>query len=140
MPDEQYERRASDQRIERVEGKVDALTEDLRQHIVDEGSVFTEFKVGIERLAVTAEQHTKVLDRVASTLEGIAQQNARLTVVEADSLRHERHLYDLQKQADTLDDEVQANEEKTNRLYWLGGLVWTAVGALAALVGWLLKG
>ena len=138
MPDT-LERRADDARIGRVESKVDILADNLRQHIVDESAIFMEFKGGIERLAVTAEQHTKVLDKVSETLESIANQNVRLSMTEMQTEQHGKHLYDLQRQVDEQDDAIHAGAEKTDRIYWIAGIAGTVLGAAWAVISWWLK-
>jgi hypothetical protein len=120
-------------RLGRVEGAVNTLSHDLHQHILDESGVFDEFRVSIERLAVTAEMHTKLMDRMSNTLDGLAVQNARIGVMEDFRGRTEVTLKDMASQNETNKDETNAIKLQRDLIIKGFSLMGTLIAALWAV-------
>jgi hypothetical protein len=134
------ERRSGDGRIDRVESAVNTLSVDLHQHILDESGVFDEFRVSIERLAVTAEMHTKLMDRMSNTLDGLAVQNARIGVMEDFRGRTEVTLKDMAHQTEVNKDENTAIKLQRDLIIKGFSILGTLVAALWAVATFFMKG
>lgn len=122
-----------------VKESVDTLNGKLQDHIDDEGTSVTKLHGAIEKLAATSEHHGQVMTKMADTLEGIVAQNTRIYLLESHSKRHEESIQKMDARQDIVEDKVERNFEKIDRLYWVGGLVGIAISGLWAIFTFFAK-
>jgi hypothetical protein len=122
-----------------VKEKVHDLTEKLQDHIDDEGTNVLKLHVAIEKIAATSEHHGVVMGKISDTLEGLVAQNTRLHLLESHSSRHEEAITKIDARQDIIEDKVERNFEKTDRLYWISGLVATAITGIWAVFTFFAK-
>lgn len=122
-----------------VKEKVNDLSEKLQDHIDDEGTNVMKLHVAIEKIATTSEHHGVVMTKISDTLEGLVAQNTRLHLLENHASRHEDAITKIDARQDIIEDKVERNFEKTDRLYWISGLVATAITGIWAVFTFFAK-
>jgi len=131
---------SEDSRIQRVEDKVDSLSDSLRQHVIDETGTFKEMHVAIERLATTSELQRETMSRMANTLDGLATQNSRIAVVEMHIDRHTGQLDNLETVVEDSKDEISALKQEKSTIIKtvsaIAGVISTIVAAAWAFITW----
>jgi len=125
--------------VSHIKETVSDLNTKLQDHIDDEGVSVNKLHIAIEKIATTSEHHGVVMNKISDTLEGLVAQNTRLYLLESHTSRHEEAITKLDARQDVIEDKVERNFEKTDRLYWLSGLVATAITGLWAVLTFFAK-
>jgi len=119
--------------VKHAKEAIDDLSKDLKEHVAEEHQNLKAITSSIQRLAFTSESHQTTLTSIAGTLQDLAAQGARITSLEEYRVRTEK----LDEKQDKLLTELAVQQEQTSesvgRLYWVAGLVATAVSGLWAV-------
>jgi hypothetical protein len=126
--------RRDDARIPRLEDKVDELGEALKDHIRDETAVMVSIHTAIERLAVTGEHQADTVAKMASSIETLAGQNTRVTLLESHRERHEVAMEQMGTELERTEHRVTELETEKNLVKKGIALIWTVTLAAVAAV------
>jgi len=122
----QHNRRASDhpdvvERVGRVESSILEIKDTLNEHIRDETAVFREIAEGQTRLAVTAENQNKQLDKLTEAMTKVVEHSVRVDALEG--------------RLDKMDDRNEKVEERLDDHDWRLKIIWWAAPTAVLLIG-----
>jgi regulator of replication initiation timing len=112
--------------VTHVKDTVDGLASHLREHIDDEGASLKVMGEALQRVSLATELNTATMERMANTLETVAQQNVRLHSVEEWRSR-------VDPKVEATETKLEATKDRIDFIYKL-----VAVGVPVIIAAWTL--